>query len=281
MANIAIVTDSTAYLPPDVTANENITIVPLSVVFGNEAYEEEVELSTVEFYNKLKQSEDLPTTSQPALGKFVETYERLAQNHEAIITIHLASGISGTYQTALTAGEQVEGVEVYGFDSEISCMPQGYFVIEAARMARDGETVDTILDRLKEMKKSMDAYFVVDNLNHLHRGGRLNGAQALIGSLLQIKPILTFENQQIVPFEKVRTEKKALNRVFELFDEAAKNDTPIRATVIHANRRDKAEEIQQKLSEKYPNAVVDISCFGPVIGTHLGEGSLGVGWCKM
>ncbi|WP_158736824.1 DegV family protein [Alteribacillus sp. YIM 98480] len=281
MAKIAIVTDSTAYLPPEVTEKENITLVPLSVVFGNEAYEEETELSAADFYDKLKKTEELPTTSQPPLGKFVETFEKLSEDHEAIITIHLSSSISGTYQTALTAGEQVEGVEVYGFDSEISCMPQGYYVMEAARMARDGETVDTILDRLEDMKQSTRAYFMVDNLNHLHRGGRLTGAQALVGSLLQIKPILHFENKQIVPFEKVRTEKKALNRVFELFDEDAKKETSIRATVIHANRQDKAEAIKKQLSEKYPHAEIDVSYFGAVIGTHLGEGSLGIGWCKM
>lgn len=281
MANIAVVTDSTAFLPLETIKKYNIEVVSLSTVFGNTSYEEGVDLSAEAFYEKMRTYDELPTTSQPPLGKFIELYQKLSENHDAIISIHLSSGISGTLQTARTAGEQVEGVDVYGFDSEISCAPQGYYAVEAAKMAQSGETMESIVSRLVDMKKNTRAYFMVDNLNHLHRGGRLNGAQAFVGSLLKIKPILHIKDKLIVPFEKVRTEKRALHRIYELFDEDARTGDNIRATVIHANRPDKAEEIRQKLSNKYPNVVVDVSIFGPVIGTHLGEGSLGVGWCKL
>ncbi|SDH19287.1 EDD domain protein, DegV family [Alteribacillus persepolensis] len=280
MANIAIVTDSTAYLPEEMVKKENVTVVPLSVIFGDTAYEEETELSADAFYEMLQKQEELPTTSQPPLGKFVDVYESLANDYEAVISIHLSSGISGTYQTALTAGEAVDGIEVYGFDSEISCMPQGYYVMEASRMAEEGADIDDILQRLNDMKKTTDAYFIVDSLHHLHRGGRLTGAEALVGSLLQIKPVLHFEDKQIVPFEKVRTEKKALKRVLDLFDQAASIHGSLRATVIHANRPEKAETVKQKMQEKHPNLTIDVSCFGGVIGTHLGEGSIGIGWCS-
>ncbi|RSL35132.1 DegV family protein [Salibacterium salarium] len=280
MSNTAIVTDSTAYLPSDQIEQSGITVVPLTVSFGDTSYQEEIDMSTASFYEMLKEVNDFPTTSQPSIGRFMEVFEELSKEYESIITIHLSSGISGTYQTAITAGEEVDGVEVYAFDSEISCAPQGYYALEAAKMAYEGETVDTILNRLEELKRHTRAYFIVDDLNHLHRGGRLNGAQALVGSLLQIKPILHFKDKLIVPFEKVRTSKKAWNRVFELFEEDAGTGASIRATVIHANRPEQAENIRSKLADAYPNADIDIGYFGPVIGTHLGEGGLGISWCK-
>ncbi|RSL29949.1 DegV family protein [Salibacterium salarium] len=281
MSRIAIVTDSTAYLPSEAVEQSGITVVPLSVIFGETSYREDVDISTASFYEKLQATADLPTTSQPALGRFIEVFEELSKEYESIISIHLSSGISGTYQTARTAAEEVDNVDVYAFDSEITCMPQGYYVLEAAKMASASETVDTILERLEEMKRSTRAYFVADDLSHLHRGGRLNGAQAFVGSLLQIKPILHFENKRIVPFEKVRTKKKALNRVFELFAEDAATGAVIRATVIHANRPEKADTMRKELADTYPNADIDVSYFGPVVGTHLGEGGLGIGWCKL
>lgn len=277
----AIVTDSTAYLPHQLREQLHIEMCPLNVIFGSESYLEEVEITVDDFYEKVKQAPELPKTSQPAIGLFEETYKRLAeQGYEAIISIHLSSGISGTYQASITAGEMVEEVQVYSFDSEISCMPQGFYAIEAAEMAQQGKSPQEILERLSEMKKSMRAYFMVDDLSHLQRGGRLTGAQALIGNLLQVKPLLHFEDTKIVPFEKIRTHKKAIKRILELFDEDAKTGVPIKASFIHANRSKIAEELKNQIQEQYSNVEIDISYFGPVIGTHLGEGALGLGWYK-
>jgi DegV family protein with EDD domain len=130
------------------------------------------------------------------------------------------------------------------------------------------------------MKQTMRAYFMVDDLSHLQRGGRLSSAQAFVGSLLQVKPLLHFVDKKIVPFEKIRTRKKALKRLVDLFEEDAKLGTPIEATVIHANRVADAEEIKTELEKQFPNAEVSISYFGPVIGTHLGEGAIGLGWYR-
>lgn len=279
MPQIAIVTDSTAYLSEDVRKAHQISVIPLSVVFGEDAYKEEIDISKNEFLEKMKQAEDLPTTSQPPIGEFITLFEELSKDYEAVITIHLSSGISGTYQTACAAADQVsDKVEVYCFDSEISCMPQGFYAIRAAEMSEAGHTVDEILDVLNEMKERTKAYFVVDNLNHLHRGGRLNGAQAIVGSLLQIKPVLHFEDTKIVPFEKVRTAKKAIARIYDIFAEDIKNSTSVQATVIHSNRAEKAEQMKKELSQAHPQADIVVSEFGPVIATHLGEGALALGW---
>ena len=278
MSKIAIVTDSTAYIPQSIRDEQGIIMVPLNVVFGNESYKEEVEITASDFYEMMKNAEQLPTTSQPAIGLFGSEFERLAKDYDQIISIHLSSQISGTYQAAVVAGDMVDGVEVFAFDSEISCMPQGYYVLEAAKLVKEGKTATEIIERLHEMKQKIRAYFMADDLSHLHRGGRLNGAQLFVGSLLQVKPVLHFENGKIVPFEKVRTAKKALNRIFSLLDEDASQGNPIHIVVIHANREEKAEQIASELRDKYPHAKVTVSYFGPVIGTHLGEGSLGVGW---
>lgn len=129
------------------------------------------------------------------------------------------------------------------------------------------------------MKKTVRAYFMVDDLSHLQRGGRLSSAQAFIGGLLKVKPILHFDNKVIVPFEKIRTRKKAISRIFELFGEDASKGIPMRAAVIHANREEEAADIIQELSGKYPHVEFYNSYFGAVIGTHLGEGAIGIGWC--
>lgn len=276
----AIVTDSTAYIPEQIRKKYDIHMIPLSVNFGNETYQEEVEITSEQFFEKMRGLQQLPTTSQPPVGKFVELFETLSKDYDAVISIHLSSGISGTYNGAATAGDMVENIEVYAYDSEISCMVQGFYALEAADMAREGADPKDILARMDEMKETINAYFMVDDLSNLQKGGRLSGAQALIGSLLQVKPILHFEDKVIVPFEKVRTRKKALNRVFELLDEVASKNEPMRVVVIHANRPEEAEKMQQELSAKYPNIECMISYFGPVIGTHLGEGAVGIGWYK-
>ncbi|WP_084783358.1 DegV family protein [Bacillus dakarensis] len=275
----AVVTDSTAYIPKELREKLNIHMIPLSVIFGNETYQEEVDIEASDFYEMVKDKE-LPTTSQPSIGQFVTLFEKLREDYDAVISIHLSSGISGTYQGAVSAGDMVEGIKVIPFDSEISAMVQGFYVLEAAEMAAAGKELEEIMGRLEEMRHSLTAYFMVDDLSHLQRGGRLSSAQALIGSLLQVKPLLHFENKLIVPFEKIRTRKKAMKRIVELLEEDAKSGDAYRAVIIHANREEEAREWKAELEGKLPNVEFMISYFGPVIGTHLGEGSMGLGWVK-
>lgn len=274
----AIVTDSTSYIPLNIRESLGIHMLPLNVIFGEASYQEEVEISAEQFYLKVQEQVELPKTSQPAIGLMVEKFEELSKEFDAVVAIFLSSGISGTYQSAIAAGSMVENIEVVAYDSEISCMAQGFYVIEAAKMAQDGKGPDEIVARLDEMKKTMDAYFMVSDLNHLQRGGRLSSAQAFIGGLLQVKPILTFKDKQIIAFEKIRTEKKAMKRIFELFDEVASKGEKMKAVLIHSSREADANSFANQLRETYPHVEVEISYFGPVIGTHLGEGALGLGW---
>lgn len=275
---VAVVTDSTAYIPEEQRKALGIHMVPLSVTFGNETYREEIDITADEFYQKVREDEELPKTSQPSIGLVTELLNELAKDHDEVIFVTLSSGISGTYQTVITANTMADGIEVTAYDSEISCYAQGYYAIEAATLAKQGKSSKEILARLDEVKQSLRAYFVVDDLTHLQRGGRLSGAQAFIGSMLQVKPILHFVDKKIVPFEKIRTKKKALKRVFELLDEDASKGASLRLVVIHANREQEAFSIKEDIEKQYPHITVDISYFGPVIGTHLGEGAIGLGW---
>ncbi|WP_173915608.1 DegV family protein [Halobacillus sp. Marseille-Q1614] len=276
----AVLTDSTAYLPKKIRQSNNIHMVPLNVVFGEESYQEEKDITVDDFYDMVKESEKLPKTSQPSIGLMTEKLEELAKDYDAVIAIHLSSGISGTYQGMVTARGMVDDIEVYVFDSEISCLMQGYYALEAAELADNGALPDQILSRLEEMKFSMRAYFMADDLSHLQRGGRLNGAQAFVGSLLQVKPVLHFVDTKIVPFEKIRTRKKALKRILTLFEESIESDACYKASVIHANRQEEAEQIKREIESEFSNVEVTVSYFGPVIGTHLGEGAMGLGWYR-
>lgn len=275
---VAVMTDSTAYIPAELRKQHNIYMVPLSVVFGETSFEEEIDITTEEFYQKVRESNSLPKTSQPSIGYITSKLEEISKDFDAVISIHLSSGISGTYQAVLSAGEMVEGIDVFAYDSELSCLPQGFYALEAAEMAKKNGTPEEIISRLDQIKSNIRAYFMVDDLNNLQRGGRLNGAQALVGSLLQVKPVLHFVDKVIVPFEKIRTRKKALNRIMGMLEEEAAKGKNLRVVFIHANNEEAAAELQDDFLSKYPSAETMISYFGPVIGTHLGEGAIGVGW---
>lgn len=276
----AIVTDSTAYIPLEVREKYNIYMIPLYVIFGDQSFKEEIDLSADEFFGLLKNNKELPTTSQPSTGDFVELYEKLAKEYDAVISIHLASGASGTYHGAVSAGDMVEDIEVFPFDSEIACMIQGFYVIEAAKKASAGESAQNIMDYLNKLKSTAKTYFMVADLAHLQRGGRLSTAQALIGGLLQVKPLLHVENSVIVPFEKIRTKKKAMNRIVDLLREAVKSGEPYQAAIIHANHEEEAIAWKNEIESQFPNVEFSIGYIGGVLGTHLGEGTLGLGWMR-
>lgn len=275
---IAVMTDSTAYIPAPIRQEYNIHMVPLGVMFGETFYEEEINITTEEFYEKIKASPELPKTSQPPIGYITDKLEELAQDYDAVISIHLSSGISGTYQAVAGAGEMVEGIDVYAYDSDMSCSAQGFYVFEALEMAKQNKSPEEIIQRLDDIKKTVRAYFMVDDLTNLQRGGRLSGAQAFVGSLLQVKPILHFVDKLIVPYEKIRTRKKAINKIIELLEEDVKDNKTLKISIIHANIPEAAEDLKKRLLEKHPSLDISISYFGPVIGTHLGEGAIGMTW---
>lgn len=278
---IAIVTDSTAYLNQEEYKQEGIFYVPLSCIFGKEIYKEEVDITTEEFFQKVNESEQLPTSSQPTVGDFTALYESLKNEYDAIISIHLSSRISGTYQNAFSVAKSMEGISVYPFDSGLAAAGLAFQVKEAARLAKQGESVNTIIERLEDLKNVTDIFFVVDDLTNLIKGGRISKTAGGAATLLKIKPVLTMRAGEIVPQDKIRTKKKALKKMESLFEESVKNaHYPIQATVVHAYCEDEARAFLNQLEEKYPTVRFNFSFLGPVVGVHTGEGAIGMSWTK-
>ena len=277
---IAIVVDSTAYLSDEIKEKNDIYTIPLNTIFGDDTYREDIDITPEEFYDKMREQEELPMTSQPSIGDYILLLEELyKKGYTDVISFHLSSSISGTLQNAVAAGQSVEGITLHAVDSKIACTPLGLLAVYAAQH-KDDTPLEELLETLNRFtnKDYLDAYFVVDDLTNLKKGGRLSNAQAFVGQLLKIKPILQFEEGKIVAIQKIRTKKKALSKVEDLVQEAIDKQAGdnIVLTVIHANIEDEAKEFQAKLASKFKGATVLISHFGPVIGTHLGEHAIGV-----
>lgn len=276
---IAIVTDSTAFLKNDYRNNENLYIVPVPLIIDDNVYQEGIDIHVDGFYEMLKEAKEFPKTSQPAIGELYELYNDLAKKgYEAVISIHMSSGISGFVRTLTSIAKDIEAIDIYPFDSLLTSGPMGKLVEVALDMAEQGKTPYAILNKLEQMRQHLQGYIVVDDLNHLVRGGRLKNGAAIIGTLLKIKPILRFDHGDIVLCEKIRSQKKALHRVEEIvLNEITLSPEESSFYVIHCNNLKVAKQVEKDLLKAYPDLDVTICDFGPVIGTHLGEKSVAIG----
>lgn len=279
---LAIVTDSTAYLNERTRNHKNLFVIPIPVIIDGEPFEEGVDIGYEEFYHKLKDSKNFPKTSQPVLGEVYELYRSIKeQGYDTVISIHLSEGISGFVRTLTAIREDIQGLNVIPYDSKITSVPMGYMVEKALEMSDQGATLADVLTAIDKIRDTTHAYIIVDDLDNLVRGGRLTNGAAIIGGLLKIKPILTFEDGKIVLFEKIRSLKKALQRTEDIIEEhRQESDEELRIYVIHGNNPELAQQEVEKLSKKYPNATIDVGTFGPVIGTHLGDKAIALGVAK-
>ncbi|GEK36224.1 DegV family protein [Enterococcus thailandicus] len=275
---LAVVTDSTAYLPERIKNHPDLYVIPIPVILDGKIYNEGIDIEADEYYGLLKNSKDFPTTSQPVVGEVLALYDELkAKGYDTIISIHLSSGISGFVNTLFAMKEDVKGLTVIPYDSKITSMPMGHMVESALDLNDQGTSLEEILSHIDRIRDNTYAYLIVDDLNNLVRGGRLTNGAALIGGLLKIKPILTFTDGKIVLFEKIRSSKKAFARAEDIIGQRKTEIAgPVKLYVIHANNLDVAISEKEKLQKKYPDAEIEIGHFGPVIGTHLGEKAVGL-----
>lgn len=278
---VAVVVDSTSYLPTNILEKYDIYTIPLNVIINGDVYKED-EIDHSWYYEQMANSDELPTTSQPSIGDYILLLESLYRDgYTDVISFHLSAEISGTYQSAVSASKSVEGINVHVVDSQLACTPLGFLVLYAAEN-KDKKSLEELLSELDDMrqKENLNAYFLVDDLTNLQRGGRLSNAQALIGGLLKIKPILEFIDGKIVAVEKIRTQKKAMAKIEDKLAEAfeAHKDKHITACLIHANVPEFGEAYLKELKEKFKDVDFILQDFGPVIGTHLGEGAIGIGY---
>jgi DegV family protein with EDD domain len=273
---IKIVTDAEANLPPELMQRYDITTIPLWLHFGEqEVYQEGISITREAFYERQAAATEFPKTSQASVGQFVELYRPIVDAGHEIVTIHLSSELSGTCQSALGAAEQLPGAKISVVDSRQATGAQSFMVWHAAEWAEAGQSREEIVARLKLMSKRIHAFFMVDSLEHLRRGGRLGGAAAFFGSLLQVKPILTLKDGKIDACDKARTRKRALARLKELTVDAGQGHPNTDVAVVHTQCPQDADALLEELvaALKPQRAMVD--WVGPGIGAHMGPGMIG------
>lgn len=276
---LAVITDSSAFLQAETLRKEDLFVLDIPVNIDGQEYVEGVNLTAQEFYEKMASASELPKTSQPSIAKLDEILSSLkAKGYTHALGLFLSSGISGFYQNIQYMKDEYEGLTIAFPDTRITSAPLGYMVESVFRWAEQGEEFTTILDQLENQIQNTSAFIMVDDLDHLVKGGRLSNGAAILGNLLSIKPILYFNDQGVIEvYEKIRTEKKATKRLVEIVKEATANGN-YQITVIHGNAPQKAADLRQLLIDGGVATDVSIATFGSVIGTHLGEGSIALGY---
>lgn len=277
---LAIVTDSTVNIEPEYLTKKNLFILPIPVIVDGNMYYEGVDIKNSEYYSLLNDSKEFPTTSQPSLGEVAELYKEIADmGYDTIISIHLSAGISGFVNNINNIANDDPRLTVIPFDSLMTSAPMGKFIRTAIDMDAQGASLEEIITRIEFLRDNMGGYILVEDLNNLVRGGRLTNGAAIIGSLLKIKPVLRFDDGNIVLFEKIRTHKKAIKRVTQILkDEKKFHKEDLEFAIIHANRPEAALDLQKSLKKNLEEDYIPIYEFGPVVGTHVGEGAIGFTW---
>jgi DegV family protein with EDD domain len=274
---VKIVTDSTADLPPGLAEELNISVVPLKVYFGEEEFLDWIDLDSDNFLEKLAGSEVMPHTSQPSPADFVKIYREIAAESDQLISVHLSAKLSGTYQSAVIAKSELKHLDIEVIDSGLASMALGIVVIEAARAAKAGLAKEDIILQLKDNMAKVKVYFAVDTLEYLQRNGRIGKAAALVGGLLNVKPLLTLSDGVVAPKEKVRGKAKAQERLIDIIGEEFGEEVRGKAVVLHGSELNRALLLKEKLESRYKFSEIFISSIGAVIGTHTGPGVLAVG----
>jgi DegV family protein with EDD domain len=268
--NVAIVTDSVADLPPQVAEEFGITVIPLVVRFGTDLYRDGLDLSPDQFYGKLRTSKALPATSVPPPAAFADAYDRLAEKTNEIMVISLTSKLSATYQVALqAAGLMKKRCRVEVLDSQWAVMAQGFVTIAAAQAARAGANLNEVLDVARHTMRRVGMCAAFDTLEYLERGGRIGKAQAFLGSLLKVNPIIGLKDGEVYPCARERSRAKAIDYLYNF---AASFGNVEGLAVEYATDLDEANRLVQRLHSKYPQVPAYLSRASPVIGTHTGPG---------
>jgi DegV family protein with EDD domain len=281
MSPVAVVTDSTSYLPPELIDRHRIEVVPLYVVFGGDRTVPEIEITDYPaFFEELRTAEKLPTTSQPSVGDFTSAYEPLLSAGGEVVSVHISGGLSGTPEAARQAKEALTrggkgGERVEVVDSTTAAGGLGFMVLAAAKAAADGGSAKEVAEHVAEARKQLKLWFAIDTLEFLKRGGRIGAASAWIGSTLRVKPILTVENE-MTPVERVRTSSRMFERLVEYARSCA--DSGENAwSAQHINAPDQCAALVERCQEIYGTPPTIVSEIGPVLSAHTGPGLLGTG----
>ena len=278
MKKVAIITDSTAYLPQEMLDSLGISVVPLTLNWDGVSYRDGIDIRPDEFYTRLAKSDSLPTTSQSTVGDYSMVYERLIAQDRDILALPISSGISGSVNSAIQAAKMFPNASIEVLDTKLVSMALGFQVLAAARAAADGASLEECTKIAKEAYNHIGVYFVVDTLKYLHAGGRIGGAKRFMGTALRIKPVLEIRDGKIEAVKSVISMKKAVEAMVELVEKDIAGRTPVRVSVFHALAEAEAKELLDLIVKKF-NAVEGIlSYVSPVVGSHVGPGTLSIAY---
>lgn len=276
MTKIALITDSTAYLSPEFVQNNEISVIPLNLHWDGTNYRDGVNITPNEFYDMLAVSDSIPSTSQPTYGEFEELMKGLAEKNDAVVAVLISSGISGTIDSALMAQKHLSKYAIEVVDSKLTSAGLALLIKALVQARAKGANATQLTSLAYRIIDTAGIFFMVDTLKYLHKGGRIGGASRYLGGALDIKPILYLNQEgKIDALEKVRTKKKALQRLMDLAVEKADGKKAC-VGIIHAQAPEEAKAVQMALSERLDYAEMEIYELSPVIGTHVGPGTLGI-----
>lgn len=280
--SIKVVTDSTAYIPEEMLKKYDISVVSLNVSFENESFRE-LDIDKLTFYDKMAQSKRIPTSSQPSVSEVYKVFEKWVKQGDSVVGIFLSSDMSGTYSSAHLVKQMIldkyPDAVIELIDSRSNCMQAGFVVLEAARAACENKEMSEVLETAGKVIHNSRFLFVPDTLEYLKKGGRIGGAAALLGAILQIRPILTVVDGKTAIFDKVRTKKKALERIINTFIEDMKGQELGEVVVHHINCEEEGKDMASRIEDIIGKAV-KVCSIGPVIGLHVGPGTLGLAYYK-
>jgi len=278
MKKVAIITDSSAYLPQDLADDLGLHIVPLILHWEDKSYRDGVDIRAEEFYQKLSSTNSIPTTSQTPVSHFEQLFEKLLDEDFAVFAILISSGISGTVESALQAKKSFPDAPLEVMDSRLVSMALGFMVLRVARAAKDGESLEECVALANETYPKIGVYFTVDTLKYLNKGGRINTASRILGSALDIKPIMEIREGKIELVESVRSRRKSMQRMLEMVDRDIAGREPVRISTFHASAEEDCDRLMQEaIARFYP--IETIKTFvSPVVGSHTGPGTLSVAY---
>jgi DegV family protein with EDD domain len=276
MSKVAIVTDSTAYVPRELLEQYNITMAPQVLIWGQETLRDGIDIKPEEFYSRLKNTTVMPTTSQVTIAAFHQIFKELVEGGKEVLAILVSKLISGTIDSAVQARDMLPGAPIEIIDSESTAMALGFQAIMVARLAEQGASLAECAALGQKSTQHVGVVFAVDTLEFLHRGGRIGGGTRFLGSALNIKPILELRDGRVEAVERVRTRKKSLQRLVELTEERISGRTPVRLATLHANSPEDAKEVMNMATQRIRAVETVFSEVGPVVGNHAGPGTVGL-----
>ncbi len=279
MSKVAIVTDSTAYLPDDLVSAYNITVVPLVVIWGDETLLDNIDISPNEFYERLASAKIMPSTSQATIQAFADVFKKLHQQGYEILTVVISSALSGTLDSAIQAKKMVPEATIELMDSKLTSLPLAFMALSAARAAEQGASLEECKRIAEVIREHTQVFFAVDTLEFLHRGGRIGGASRFLGTALNLKPILFLEDGKVEALERVRTSKRAHDRLIELLRTNVNGHKQINMMgVVSAAAPESALNLLDSIKSNFDPAEILLADLSPVLGTHTGPGTVGVAY---